>query len=344
MMNSLKIRKLLPSDGLAVTQLYFDTFGIKVDPSYWEWKYINNPSGQIYTELAFDDDRCVGQYAMLPMSICVDGVETDTLVALDNMVHPDYQRRGILKQLEKALAEDRPNNIPYFTFLNENSFPMYIKHFGWTYMGPLDVFMKPLGVRSLAMRNRAWGILNPFFAAYRRFHANRDNRLTAEPFTVFGEEIEALWNRTKASLGVTLNRSQRFLQWRFSEAPIAYEKYEIRDHGDLRGYAIVRMQEKFGLRIGWLLDLLVDNMDDVNTYANALLAVEERLLDRCDFLSLISPSINYEKEVKHAGFKKVPKGFLPHQFYFCVRRNDYANVAVLDREHWYFTWSLHDVL
>jgi GNAT superfamily N-acetyltransferase len=349
-MASLSTRPFREGDQEAVARLYLETFATAVGAEYWQWKYLRNPSGQVWIELAFDGDRCVGQYAMLPVLLSVRGETTPTLVALDNMVHPDYQRRGILKKLEAGLAARRPNDIPYYTFVNENSYPMYVKHFGWTWMGPLGVFMKPLGVDSLARRFAPLRLLSPAFAAYRSLYGNRANPLNATAIDDFDDGIAELWERNKARYGVTFDRSLRNLRWRFLDAPVAYEKYALRDASGLRGYAVVRIEEKFGLKIGWFLDLFLDAEAATGAgggpalFSDALRAVEQHLLGRCDFLSMIAPAQAWERSCRRAGFRRVPSRLLPHQFYFCVRGNNSPHAAVLDREAWYFTWSLHDVL
>ncbi len=351
-MDSIVTREFRSGDEAAILRLYRETFDTVVSEGYWRWKYLDNPSGKIYVELAFDRERCVGQYAMLPMSLSVDGKPCDVLVALDNMVHPDYQRRGILKRCEAGLARRRPGDIPYYTFLNENSFHMYVKHFGWTYMGELPVLLKPLGVDSLVRRSPAWKLLQPFFAAYRKLYSSRTGSIEACPVECFSAAVESLWQRVKDSPGVTFDRSSKWLDWRFVAAPVDYDILELRRSGELCGYAVVRVEEKFGLNIGWILDLLVDGLGGEDQagppqgqrFGEALLAVEERMSGRCDFLSLVAPRAGLSRSCRRVGFRRLPSRLLPHQFYFCTRANVDSAAAVVDREQWYFTWSLHDVL
>lgn len=203
-MSSLTYRYYQKGDELEILSLYRETFGQVIDPKYWEWKYLKNPSGKIYLSLAFDQDKCVGQYAMLPLSLCDYGYEIETLVALDNMVHPQYQRRGILQQLEQLLiARGMPTKIPYYTFLNEKSFDVYTKKFGWKYIGETAVYMKPTSMNSLAKRNPLWWIGQPLILIYQRFYRNSSNPIQALPFDEFDSEIDQIWQKNKAILGVT---------------------------------------------------------------------------------------------------------------------------------------------
>jgi GNAT superfamily N-acetyltransferase len=343
-MNELTYRKFQRGDEEAILALYRDTFGHSITREYWEWKYLNNPSGKVYVYLAFDGARCVGQYAMLPNFLSVNGAPVQTLVALDNMVHPDYQRRGILKKLEQMLAAERPDDIPFYTFLNENSFEVYIKKFGWKWLGDLDVMMKPLSVASLARRKPILWLAQPLVKAYAAFNSRAATAVAAEPFDTFDADVESLWQRNKSRVGVTMDRSTRLLDWRYNQSPVSYEKFKIVREGQVKGWVIVRVQEKFGANIAWVLDYFLDHDEPLYAWRDALLAVENRLRGRCDFLSLLLPTKQQRAAIKSAGYRRVPPRFLPHRFYFCVRRNDYSNADVLEKQNWYFSWSLHDTL
>jgi hypothetical protein len=281
---------------------------------------------------------------MLPGFLCVNGAEVNALVALDNMVHPDYQRRGILKTLEQLLAAERPTQIPYYTFLNENSFEVYIKKFGWTWLGELDVMMKPLSVASLARRNPILWLAQPFVKAYARHHRRTQTAVSAVPFDRFDSELDALWQRNKLRLGVTMDRSPRLLEWRYNQSPVKYEKFKILQGATATGFVIVRIQEKFGANIAWVLDWFLDQSQPPDAWRDSLLAVENHLRGRCDFLSVLLPGEAQRAAIHSAGYRRVPPRFLPHQFYFCVRRNDYPCADLLQKQNWFFSWSLHDTL
>lgn len=343
-MNELTHRKFQRGDEEAILNLYRETFGHSISREYWEWKYLKNPSGKVFVSLAFDGARCVGQYAMLPNFLCVNGRETNTLVALDNMVHPDYQRRGILKKLEELLAAERPNDIPYYTFLNENSVEVYLKKFGWKWLGELEVMMKPLSVASLARRKPILWLAQPFVTMYASFNSRSATAVQAEPFEAFDADIEQLWQRNKPRIGVTMDRCSRVLDWRYNQSPVKYEKFKIFREGVLKGYVVVRLQEKFGANIAWVLDYFLDRDEPLYAWRDALLAVENRLRGRCDFFSLLLPSKERRAAVKSAGYRRVPPKFLPHRFFFCVRQNEFPSADVLDKKNWYFSWSLHDTL
>ncbi len=343
-MNELTHRKFQRGDEDAILALYRDTFDHSITREYWEWKYLKNPSGKVYVYLAFDGARCVGQYAMLPNFLCVHGAEVNTLVALDNMVHPDYQRRGILKKLEELLAAERPANIPFYTFLNENSFEVYIKKFGWTWLGELEVMMKPLSVASLARRKPILWLAQPFVKTCAWFNARAHTAVNAEPFETFDADIESLWQRNKARVRVTMNRSSRVLEWRYNRSPVKYEKFKILREGKAIGFVIARIQEKFGANIAWVLDYFLDEGEPLYAWRDSLLAIENRLRGRCDFLSLLLPNRERRAAIQSAGYRRVPPKFLPHQFFFCVRRNDSPHADVLEKRNWFFSWSLHDTL
>ncbi len=136
----------------------------------------------------------------------------------------------------------------------------------------------------------------------------------------------------------------RYLKWRFEQSPVVYLQYRFETGDDLKGYAVVRIQDRFGTRICWVLDLFLEQLGESSLYGDALLALQERVSGQCDFISLILPCKRHEKVIKSAGFRKVPQRLLPHRFFFCVRQNNYQNTDILGRDNWFFSWSLHDVL
>jgi hypothetical protein len=340
---TLTFRKYKEDDRDSILILYQKTFGKSIDRGLWEWKFLLNPAGKIFIYLAFDGSKCVGQYAMLPMSLCYHGDSLQTLVALDNMIHPDYQRKGILTDLEKIFIQNRPEEIPYYTFLNENSFHAYTSKFGWIFLGQLKIYLKPISLYSLIKRNKIWKVLSPALTFFRWIYSKKIT-IKACSFDKFDEDIELLWEKNMKTCGISFNRSKEYLNWRFNKSPIHYEKYKIKKNNRILGFVVLRIQEIFRFKICWVMDLLIDNVYDNELFAETLLCVDEVVKDRCDFISILLPNKRLLKGAQKVGYKQVPEKLLPHKFFFCVRQNKFYNTDIQIKDNWYFSWSLNDVL
>ena len=341
--NHIVFRKYEPGDEDSILQLHKTTFGNTLSKEYWNWKFLKNPAKKIYIYLAFDRSLCIGQYAMLPMSLCYNGRTVDTLIALDNMVHPKYQRRGILKDLEKLVVKDRPKDIPFYTFLNQNSFHVYTKKFGWVYLGTIDVYFKPISLNTFVATNRIYKPIELSFKLYNFFYRPK-LKLHLEKMDKPDKDIEYFWDKNRCKFGITFNRSTEYLNWRFFECPLKYENLKIKHAGEVVGLAVIRIQKKFGFKIGWVMDLITKGNYEEGYYRDALLYIQNFVKEKCDFISILLPSENAKESLKSAGYRKIPQKLLPHQFYFCVRKNDYSCSMINEKKNWYFSWSLNDVL
>ena len=104
-------------------------------PAHWRWQFPSNPFSRPIVYLAeTPDGRLVGHYALIPRPFRDGSRRTLAALSIQSMVHPDFQKQGILKALaaaaEKQLDEDGVDIG--ITFLNDNSLHAYTQHFGWT--------------------------------------------------------------------------------------------------------------------------------------------------------------------------------------------------------------------
>jgi hypothetical protein len=342
-MTDIEYSKYKPGDEAQILELHHRVFNSDYTLDYWKWHFRDNPSPDAQIWLALLKGKCVGHYALMPMSLWV-GEEISVFQSLISMIHPDYQRRGILKGLESVAGTNLAGKYPMYTFLNHNSYDVYTKRFGWEYMGDVPIYVRLVNTRLFGERHPLLKILNPLCLLYQNFFSGFGRRLYFTEFSDFDEDLENLWLRNRERLGITFNRSQPWFQWRYSKGPIEYIKYKILDEGRVVGYLVLRYQPRFGFKFGWILDILVDDEPGKHLFSRTLqsLALESAL--QCDILSLLLPNCTYRTDLHRAGFFRLPKRILPHPFYFCVRPYDYRNKAFEDITKWYLSWSLHDAL
>lgn len=125
-----------------IQELFFRSFNQKIDNEYWFWRFKNNPNSEkVYIVYAKDGDQLVAYYAVSPVKINTSNGER--MVALSNMTmtHPDYQGKGLFKQLASQLfdllKEDGFDGV--FGFANNNSHYGFRKNLGWIDISILNV-------------------------------------------------------------------------------------------------------------------------------------------------------------------------------------------------------------
>lgn len=106
---------------------------------YLHWLYIDNPRGKVVGLNAFEQGNWAGHYAAIPLLATIEGKLRKGVLSLNTATHVDYRGRGLFTQLAQntyKLAEETG-----FEFVvgvaNANSTPGFIKHLGFTLLGPL---------------------------------------------------------------------------------------------------------------------------------------------------------------------------------------------------------------
>ena len=76
------------------------------DVAYWEWKHEQNPFGKSIVLVAESDGRIVGIRSFLRWRLAINGQEIEAACPVDTVTHPDFQRRGIFRQLTMAASDE----------------------------------------------------------------------------------------------------------------------------------------------------------------------------------------------------------------------------------------------
>jgi hypothetical protein len=341
------------SDEEAVAALYRRAFGKELNRERWRWRFPATPVGESFLLVALaggtreEEERCVGYLAYCPLPLQDGERSVDALIALDGMVDPEFHGGGIFQQLVRRLGERLPDAVPYIGFPNHRSFGIFIHKLGWACPGSLSVRLKPLAAGGL---RRKVGLLSaparPLLAAYRGWYGRRSlGEVEVTPLEDF-RQVEPAWKKARQRLGYTFRRDPAALGWRFDAAPEEYLKLAVRVDGEVAGMVIFKVEERFGFTIAWVMDIFMAEEDprrEARLLTAALVQAEAFLPSTVDFASLLLPHRRHSRAVSRAGYRWVPRKLLPHDFFFIVRRNAFPErIEAID--HWYLSWSLHDVL
>ena len=117
------------------------------------------------------------------------------------------------------------------------------------------------------------------------------------------------------------------------------EKYK----NNLIGYCVVKLENKFNLNIVWIMDIVLIKKY-IQYYSRVLNMIALNYMETSDFISSLLPNREYIGKYIKSGYFKVPSFIFPHNFYFCVKKNNYNNRSILELKNWFMSWGLNDVL
>ncbi len=112
----------------------------KFNLNYLEWLYKKNPCGPALGYDAWDGEKLVAHYVVMPTNVFVDGLNIRGLLSLNTATHPLYQGRGLFTKLAEytyaSAAEQGFHAV--FGVANANSTPGFVKKLGFQLVEPLD--------------------------------------------------------------------------------------------------------------------------------------------------------------------------------------------------------------
>lgn len=323
-----------------VLSLYARVFGSVLSVSKWQSLFERNPFSPAIVYVAKTTDRqVVGHYAVIPQPLRLAGEKALGALAVHLMVHPSFQRQGILKAL--ALAVERRMQIDGIdvgmTFLNDNSLHAHIRHFGWSPLGGRNpIFFKVLRWASLFAFGRRTA---------RAFDDPCRAGATIREVDALDERVDALWEGMAPHVGVAVERSARYLNWRLAPGRDRYRIHIAEDASKrLTGVVVTKKERRFGVEVGFLVELLFA-VDDEDTgvalarYAQALLVAEGCAMATA--LTAGSPAV--ERALRRTGFRRLPRRLMPHGIHFCFKGVGLRSGAP-GPAPWFLSWLDHDVV
>jgi N-acetylglutamate synthase-like GNAT family acetyltransferase len=194
------IRRAIESDVPSIIRLLKQSLGESLMPkseSFWKWKHELNPFGQSPTLLSFEGKELVGVRAFMRWQWQQGSKIFRAVRAVDTATHPQYQGKGIFKNLTLQLVDQcKYEDVDFiFNTPNKNSLPGYLK-MGWQRAGRLKICIQP--------NFKLSGRIDDFETAY-SWHSQKSK------LERFNNQLSEHRLRT--------HYSNKFLQWRYGNNP-----------------------------------------------------------------------------------------------------------------------------
>jgi GNAT superfamily N-acetyltransferase len=238
------------------------------------WLYDENPHGRALTWIARDGvtGQVAGVTSFFPRRIVAQGREVTGAMGGDCYVRPAFRRRGIASALHGAARRDMSRfgiEVKFGTPTPENVTPL-AQHRTRNVV-ELVRYVRPLGAAALGLSSRldfvARCVLQP-----------RGHGLVLDPFRERDPRVDAIWEQTRAELGIATIRDAEFYDWRFRRSPSQQQRpFVVLDRG--RPIAACAL-ERAGRRLR-VLDLLAPR----RAWPSALTAIAA-CANECDSVEL----------------------------------------------------------
>ncbi len=220
----------------------------------FEWRYRVGYDPKVEPVMAvLPDDRVVGQAAMIPVRMHVDGAVRPASWFIDFIVAPEMQRKGIGQVLTKGLMElcDIWLGQP-----NDQSIGV-LEKYGWKQQLGCYRFAYPINLvnvlryRGLDPRVAACAtVVQPFYRLLTRTIAlRRPAALEVQPLRTVQSELTAI---VKDDGQFSLVRDRDWLHWRLVDSPVASEYFHATVDD---AHLILRVFASGGLRRAHILYL-----------------------------------------------------------------------------------------
>ena len=335
----------------------------------WNWQFLANPFGvrngdAVPVWIAKDGEKVIGQIAVQPAALQIDGAEYPAGWMVDVMIQPSYRGQSLGHRLHDAVAESI--SLLVMLTMAPATRRMALRA-GCVTLGPVRQFTKLASLKSESVRrfllkrtvDRSFlhsltkvscdifqvhkatpVLLNPLLRLYNRTRPSfpLDTEVRIVEVEAFGDEIDRFWSSVRSLYPASFVRNARFLNWRFVGAPdLHYRCFIAQKANQIVGYVVLRHPSNVELPIGIVADLLA-SPTDTKTIRSLILHAINFFGDDVEGIKCVNSLPAIDRILRAAGFVST--------------RTVYPTVVCRDpvlrrrleeiKDKWYFTKCDHD--
>lgn len=274
----MKIRPYCEADSQGISDLmkaYFledvDNVARSFEPEYYRWKYKKNIFGKPVVWIAENDGKIISYFAILPRRFWMNGKDIFAGQHLDAFMHPDYQGKGIFRDIIKnAFAETKSQGMEIILGSpNKPTVALWLDKYRFKFCFEYRSFVRPLNFGSIINSRVHINILSkifgfPFYLFYRLIFRKFFNKVDVEIEKIEkpDERIDEIWKKNSNGYTYTYSKTCDYLKWRFDDNPEEYDLYLIKKNDEYAGYFVVKFSEIKKFRFAHLIDLILPEEDD----------------------------------------------------------------------------------
>ncbi len=321
------------------------------------WRYLENPTGRVFVDLAIDPgaDTVAGAYCVSPARFRVGGKKVLGVQSIDTLTDARYRGRGLFQKLARSCYDRCAEGgaALVYGFPNGNSAFGFFERLGWTRLDPVPFLIRPLRARYVLERVTerlgapAWlteRLPQAPLLATADVAPPRGQEIRVE--TEFGDGFDAVWEAFAGDVDVALERDQGYLRWRFTANPIGrYKTLALYERGEMIAYVIFRVADKHGGRVGYVMELL----HRPGRQAEARLVLRQALVESARAGADVALGWCLDASPNRAayrgeGFVTLPERVRPIELHFGARHLASGQTAVCNRRSWYLSYCDSDTV
>jgi GNAT superfamily N-acetyltransferase len=317
-----------------------------------DWLLERGPAGAAIAVLAREPStsRVIGQAAIVPMGMKLSGNHVTAGLALNPLVDPNFQGRGValdlLRRLDAAAAEEK---VAFsYAFPDDASLPVLVKQGGFKEVASLSLLIRPLKPDALAMKTAGSRVLVRTASIARKVWRTPPSvkqkdvpGLAIDQVTDFDEPFAVFWRRVQGRAPLIVIRDSAYLNWRYMEAPGRdYAAFAARSEGKVRGIIVLRSAALGRLSAGLIVDLIVEASGEGRAAGRLLIEHAGTYFRDQDLDMLATLSLRHTDEFRlfrASGFWLPPKFLEPHPLHFVVRSHAEEADAAYDLHNWFLS-------
>lgn len=339
---------------------YPNTPDVAAIRTMWMWQFRNEISRDSCVAVAEMEGRIVGHYAVMWLEMTYRGQTIQGAISTATVTDKSVRGRGVFVKLARKayenLAADGCSLV--FGFPNSQSIHGFVTKLNWLEPGQFPVHVKPLRTAPFLARKLGSGVLARLLGGaadlalglWSAVSAPRVGRtaINFEEIAAIPEEAAALWSGSFGASRIALLRDKRYLDWRYLHKPgCSYRFVVARSAGRPVGYAVFCIDRKLGLRMMYVMELVVAGNDARTAVALCRHLHGVARGEGLDAISLlVLPGDPNAGVFARSGYIRVPRKLFPQDIYFGAMANGGGiDPQVLGQDtHWYISWGDLDVV
>ena len=327
--------------------------GPSFGPALWEWQYVRGERAALIVVAEGEGGKLCGYYHVPLVNLQIHGRAVLGAMVQDVATLAAYRGQGVFRDMGAcALASMHARGVGMiYTFPNHRSLPSFVRNHDYTVIARVPVRIRPLDVGAV-LRSRLGALGTLLGAPATWLHRALAVRAglprggeVVVPLDPPGPEIDAVARAFAAQVPAALDRTARYLRWRFFDKPTReYHLWGLTRAGRLRAYVATRQAPLFGSTCAMVMDLGCDPGEE-----DALLRLLDARLDAertaGAALAVMMGIHPFLPQLASAGFVRVPERFTPRPFNLLGKIIDPSLPAdVLDAAGWMITLADWDVM
>ena len=334
-------------------RLCFEKNGTQRDLKNLQWLHQQNLANTNTIYYAIYGAGVAAIYTAMPVVFNIAGKKQIALQSIDTITDIHHRGKGLFPKLANKLYDDAIANgfELVYGFPNENSAPGFFKKLKWISFGEAPFLLKPLRlsyfIRKILKRKIERLPGNEYYTYSFPIKTELGKNIYVKSIDSFGNDYDLIWKKVSEGIGVGVDRSTAYMNWRYVEKPgEKYSRCGIFIDGQLKGVVVFTIKNKHDGQIGYIMELIYD---DSSSKTGSLLLNYASQIFKAEKVDVVLAwcfphSFNY-RSYKKAGYFNLPVKFRPQHLFLGVRSFNTANSKLIENlRNWYISYSDSDTV